>query len=71
MPIPAPILTQTFSLVSTVNGTSSYTESMAEFEEYIVVPLGDYFYSKSSKVVVRKGRKRSIDQGGLEAPITN
>ena len=71
MPIPAPTVTQTSSLVSIVNGTSSFTESVVEFEEDIVVPLGDYFYSRSSKAMVRKGRKRIRDQGGLEAPVTN
>ena len=44
---------------------------MVEFEEDNVVPLGDYFYSRSSKEVVRKGTKRSRDQGGLEALIAN
>ena len=71
MPIPTLAITQTSSLVSTVNVNSPFTESVADFEEDNVVPIGDYFYNKSSKVVVRKGRKRSIDQGGLEAPITN
>ena len=71
MPIPTPTITQISSLVSIENVTSSFTESVAKFEEDNVVPLGDYFYSKSSKEVVRKGNKRSIDQGGLEAPITN
>ena len=71
MPIPTPTITQTSSLVSTVNRNSSFTELVGEFEEDIVVPLGDYFYSKSSKEVVIKGRKRSRDQGGLETPITH
>ena len=71
MPIPTPTITQTSSLVSTENVTSSFTESVAEFEEDNVVPLGDYFYNKSSKAVVRKGRKRSRDQGGLETPVTH
>ena len=53
-----------------MNDTSSFTELVGEFEEDIVVPLGDYFYSKSSKVVVIKGRKRSKDQGGLESFVT-
>ena len=70
MSIPPPIITQTSSLVSTVNGNSSFTESEADFEEYVVVPLGDYFYSRSSKAIVRKGRKRSKDQGGLESFVT-
>ena len=43
MPIPTPTIPQTSSSVSTVNLTSSFTESMAEFEEDNVVPLGDYF----------------------------
>ena len=40
---------------------------MAEFDEEIVVPLSDYFYRKSSKAVLRRGKKRSRDQGGVEA----
>ena len=71
MPIPAPIITQTSSLVSIVNETSSFTKSVAEFEEDIRVPLGYYFYNMSSKAVVRKGRKRIIYQGGFEAHVTN
>ena len=54
-----------------MNDTSSVTESVFDFEEDIIVPLGDYFYSNSSKVVVRKGRKRSKYQGGFKAPVTN
>ena len=67
MPIPTPTITQTSSLVSTVIGTSPFTESMDEFEEDNVVPLGDYFYNKSSKVVLIKGKKRGKDQGGVDA----
>ena len=59
MPIPTPTITQTSSLVSTVNITSSFTEPMAEFDEDIVVPLGDYYYSKSAKEVVRKGKREA------------
>ena len=54
-----------------MNDTSSFTESVFDFDEDIIVPLGDYFYSKSSKSVVRKRRKISKDQGGFEAPVTN
>ena len=71
MPIPTPTITQTSSLVSTGNATSSFTKSKDEFEEDNVVSLGDYFYSNSSKEMVRKGRKRSRDQDGLEASVTN
>ena len=71
MPIPTPTIAQTYSLVSSENVTSSFTESLDEFEEDNVVPLGDYFYSKSSKAVVRKERKISRDHGGLETPVTH
>ena len=53
------------------NETSSFSESVAEFEEDIRVPLGDYFYSMSSKAVAKKGMKRRIYQGGFEAHVTN
>ena len=53
------------------NETSSFSESVAEFEEDIRVPLGDYFYSMSSKAVDRKRMKRRIYQGGFEAHVTN
>ena len=71
MPIPTPTITQTSSLVSTVNITSSFTEPVAEFDEDIVVPIRDYYYNKSAKAMVRKGKKRSRDEGGLEASISN
>ena len=63
LPIPTPTITQTSSLVSIENVTSSFTESVDEFEEDNVVPLGDYFYSKSSKAVLRKWKQRSKYQG--------
>ena len=71
MPIPNPTITQTSSLVSIVNETSSFTESVAEFEEYIRVPLGYYFYSMSSKAMVKIGRKRIIYQGGFKEHVTD
>ena len=71
MPMPNPTITQTYSLVSIVNETSSFTESVAEFEEDIRVPLGYYFYNMSSKAVVRKGNKGSRDHDDMARPITN
>ena len=71
MPMPPSTITQTSSLVSTVSGTSSFTQSVDEFDEDNVVPLGDYFYSKSSKEVVRKGKNRSRNHGDLSALVTN
>ena len=67
MPIPTSTITQTSSVVSTMDGTTSFTGLVVEFDEDIVVPLGDYFYSKWLKVVLRRGKKRSRDQGGVEA----
>ena len=67
MPIPTPTITQTSSLVSTVIGTSPFTESVDEFEEDNDLPLGYYFYIKSSKAVLRKVKRRSRDQGSVEA----
>ena len=71
MPIPTPTITQTSSLVSTVNITSSFTKPVAEFDEDIVVPVGDCYYNKFAKEVVRKGKKRIRDEGGLEASVSN
>ena len=61
LPMPFPIVTRTSYLVSTVAGTSSTTESRDEFNEDIVISLGDYHYSKSSKAMVKKGKKREAE----------
>ena len=71
MHMPRPTVTHISSLVSIVIGTSSFTQSKAEFDEDIVISLGDYFYSKSDKAVVRKGKNKSRDQGGMDASVTN
>ena len=70
MPI-TPTVIHTSSLVSPVIGTSSCTKSKSEFDEDIVIYLGDYFYIKFDKAVVKNGKKRSKDQGGMEASLTN
>ena len=57
MTIPSPIITQTSSLVSTVIDTSGSIDPRAEFHEDIVVSLGDYYYSKPDKAMIRKGKK--------------
>ena len=54
-----------------MSGTSSFTQSVDEFDEDNVVPLGDYFYSRSSKAVVRNGKKRSRNHDDLSTPVTN
>ena len=57
MPIPYPIITQTSSLVPTVIGTSASTDPRDEFDEEIFISLGDYYYSKSDKAVIKKGKR--------------
>ena len=71
MPIPSPTVTQTSTLVSIVVGTSSATESTGDFNEDIVISLGDYYYSKYDKSVFKKGKKRGRDQSDIDTSITN
>ena len=71
MPMPPPIITQTSSLVSKVVGTSASTKPRAEFDEDIVISLGDYYYRNSNKAVVKKGKKRTRDQSGMDVSVTN
>ena len=70
-PMPFPIVTQTSSLVSTVAGTSSITDSRDEFNEDIVISVGDYHYNKSSKAMVKKGKKRRRYQGDMDTNLSN
>ena len=69
MTMPSLIITQTSSLVSTVIYTSRFIDPRAQFDEDIVVSLGDYYYSKPDKVVIRKGKKRARDQSGMEVYV--
>ena len=72
MHIPSPTITQTSPLVSTWIDTSSTHEVRDEFNEYIVISLGDYHSRKSNKAVVRIGnKKRSKDQGDVETSLSN
>ena len=52
-------------------GTSASTEPRDELDEDIVISLGDYYYSKSDKVVVKKGKRRTRDQSGMDSYVTN
>ena len=52
-------------------GTYSTIESRDEFNEDIIISLGDYHYSKSNKAVVKKGKKRSRDQGDMDTSLSN
>ena len=71
MPMPSSTITQTSPLVSTEIDTSSTNEVRDEFHEYIVISLGDYHYSRSNKSVVRRGKKRSRDQGDVDTYLSN
>ena len=57
MPIPTSTISESSSLVSTMDGTTSFTESMVEFVEYIVVPLSDYFYKKHPRQYLEEERR--------------
>ena len=63
-------MTQTSSLVSTVIETCGSIDPRAEFDEDIAVSLGDYYYSKPDKSVIRKGKKRGRDQSGMEVSVS-
>ena len=71
MPMPPSITTQTSSLVSTVVGTSASIEPRAEFDEYIVISLGDYYYRKSDKAMVKNGKKRTREQISMDVSVTD
>ena len=51
--------TQPEPLVVIHEGTISTPDEMADFGEEVVVSLGQYFWSRKEKVVVKKGSKRS------------
>ena len=69
--MPSPTVTQTSTLVSKVVGTSLAIVLTVEFNEDILISLGYYYYRKSDKAVVKKGKNRSRDQSGMDASITN
>ena len=71
MSMPPLTITQTYSLVSTVSGTSSSTHLVSDFDANNVVSLGDSFYIRSSKEMRRKGKKRSRDHDDVLGPVTN
>ena len=71
MPIPSHTMTQTSSLISTGIYVPPIDEIRDEFNEDIVISLGDYRYSKSDKSVVKRGKKRSIDQSDVDTSLSN
>ena len=66
MTIPSITTTQTTSMISTGITIPPINEVREEFNEYFVVSLGEYHYSKTNRSVVRKGRKRSRDEGDMD-----
>ena len=71
MPMPSHIMMQTSSLISTGIDAPSIDEIRDEFNEDIVISLGDYRYRKSDKSVVKRGKKRSIDQSDVDTSLSN
>ena len=71
MPMPSPTITQNSPLMSTRIDTSSIDEVNDEFNEYIVISLGDYHYNKSNKEVIIRGKKRSIDHSDVDTSLSN
>ena len=51
--------------------TSSTNEVRDEFNEDIVISLGDYHYRKYDKEIVRRGKKRSRYQGDVDTSLSN
>ena len=49
----------------------SIDEIRDEFNEDIVISLGDYRYRKSDKSVVKRGKKRSRDQSDVDTSLSN
>ena len=71
MLMPSRTMTQTFDLISTCIDAPPIDEIRDEFNEDIVISLGDYRYSKSDKSVVKRGKKRSRDQSSVETSLSN
>ena len=71
MPMPSHTMMQTSSLISTGIDAPSIDEIRDEFNEDIVISLGDYHYRKSDKLVVKRGKKRSRDQNVVDTFLSN
>ena len=66
MPMLPPIIKQTPPLMSTVIGTSASIEPITDFDEDISISLGDYYCSKFDKEVVKRRKRRTKDQSGMD-----
>ena len=71
MTIPSQTTTQTSSLISRGISIPPIDEVRDEFNEYFVVSLGEYRYSKDERSVVKWGKKRGIDQNDMDISMVN
>ena len=71
MTIPSHTTTQTTSLISTGISIPHIDEMRDEFNEYFVVSLGEYQYIKVDRLVVKKGKKRNMDQSGMDMYVAD
>ena len=66
MTIPSHTTTQTTSLISTGISIPPIDEMRDEFNEYFVVSIGEYWYNKGDRSMVKKGRKRNMDHSDMD-----
>ena len=59
MPIPTPVIPQPVPLVIVFEETIPTAEEVAYFGEDTVESIGEYFWSRAKKAMVKKGSKRS------------
>ena len=59
------------SLISIGLSIPPIYEVRDEFNEYFVVSLGEYRYSKAKKSMVRRGKKRGKDQNDMDMSMVN
>ena len=52
--------------MSTVIGTSASIEQITDFDEDISISLRDYYCSKFDKEVVKRRKRRTKDQSGMD-----
>jgi len=66
MPMLPPLIKQTPPLMCTMIGTSASIEPITDFDKDISISLGDYYYSKFDKEVVKRRKRRTKDQSGMD-----
>ena len=71
MTTPSHTTTQTSSLISTGISIPPIDEMRDEFNEDFVISLGEYWYIKADKSVIKKGKKRNRDQSDMDISVAN